>query len=242
MIQYLDWDSQFFGCRIGRVTSQKLTPSSLAQIGSLAKESRLDCLYFLAASNDDSTVQLAEHENFHLVDLRITLQISHLHSLELSKSNIAIDYASVADLPALRLIAAENHTLSRFFTDTHFAHQKCRELYAIWVEKAVRDPDTCVFTWRAGGEACAYVTAKICPEGSGEIDLVGIAPQYQGRGLGPQLIVQALRYFQQQKVDRVTTVTQGRNVHALKLYEKCGFSIASIELWYHKWFIHSEKR
>jgi ribosomal protein S18 acetylase RimI-like enzyme len=242
MIQILDWDSKFFNRRIGRITQNFLDEPSLVAINHSIEENQLECIYFLAKPDDDRTIQLAEHENFHLVDLRITLQVQSLHNQGFPEPNIPIDYASVEDIPALRLIAAENHSLSRFFTDTHFPRQKCRELYAIWVEKAVRDPNTRVFTWRAGGEACAYVTAKICPESYGEIDLVGIAPQYQGRGLGPQLIVQALRYFQQQKIDRVTTVTQGRNAHALKLYQKCGFSIASIELWYHKWFIHREKR
>jgi len=242
MIQILDWDSQFFGHRIGRITQDFLDEPSLVAINQFVEVNQLECVFFLSQLDNDVTVQLAERENFHLVDLRITLHIPNLNALEFPEPNLPIEDAGVADIPALRLIAAENHTLSRFFTDTHFPRPKCRELYATWVEKAVRDPNTRVFTWRAGGEACAYVTAKICPESCGEIDLVGVAPQYQGRGLGPQLIVQALRYFQHQKINRVTTVTQGRNAHALKLYQKCGFSIASIALWYHKWFFYKEER
>jgi ribosomal protein S18 acetylase RimI-like enzyme len=242
MIQYLEWDSQFFGHRIGRILQKTLTESSLAQIKRWAEENQIDCLYFLATPDDDMTVQLAEQDHFHLVDLRVTLRTSLEGMLPLPEPSIPLDYAQAADIPALKLIAGQNHTNSRFFTDTHFPRQKCRELYEIWIEKAVHGPDTKVFVWRAEGKACAYVTARLLDEGCGDIDLVGIDPRFQGRGLGPQLIIQALNYFRQQQVMRVQTATQGRNIHALKLYQKCGFSIDSIELWYHKWFIHHEKR
>jgi ribosomal protein S18 acetylase RimI-like enzyme len=36
-------------------------------------------------------------------------------------------------------------------------------------------------------------------------------------------------------VQRVSVVTQGRNVAAQKLYQSCGFTTCSVQLWYHWW-------
>jgi RimJ/RimL family protein N-acetyltransferase len=35
---------------------------------------------------------------------------------------------------------------------------------------------------------------------------------------------------------RITVVTQGRNVAALRLFERCGFLVESSEVWLHKWY------
>ena len=93
-----------------------------------------------------------------------------------------------------------------------------------------------VFVWDDQNKAVAYVTAVIDPDQRGSIELVGVAPEWQGRGVGKILISTALGYFAEQRIFSVTTVTQGRNIPAMNFYQKCGFSIQSIELWYHKWF------
>ena len=37
-------------------------------------------------------------------------------------------------------------------------------------------------------------------------------------------------------IDRVQVVTQGRNVRAQRVYQRCGFVSAQLQLWYHRWF------
>ena len=58
----------------------------------------------------------------------------------------------------------------------------------------------------------------------------------QGRGLGQQLVTSALRAFRERGMRVATVVTQGRNIRSQRLYQKCGFVIRSVELWYHRWF------
>jgi ribosomal protein S18 acetylase RimI-like enzyme len=64
---------------------------------------------------------------------------------------------------------------------------------------------------------------------------VGLAPEAQGRGLGRQLIQAAIGFFERQAATRITVVTQGRNVRAQRLYQRCGFVTESLLLWYHWW-------
>jgi ribosomal protein S18 acetylase RimI-like enzyme len=178
----------------------------------------------------------AEKAGYHLVDLRVTLSARILGQNITDLAESSIRFANENDIEALRRLAGENHTNSRFFTDLHFDREKCRQLYEIWIEKCVRAENGRVFVWDHQGKAVAYVTAKLDLENSGSIELVGIAPEFQGKGIGKKLISSALQYFYANQVFTGTTATQGRNIHALKLYQKCGFTIQSIELWYHKWF------
>ncbi len=71
---------------------------------------------------------------------------------------------------------------------------------------------------------------------AGRIGLVGVATHNRGRGIGTQLVLRALDWFAGQDVETVTVVTQGRNIGAQSLYQRCGFIIQSHQLWYHKWY------
>lgn len=234
--RFLEWDSAFFGKRIARAQRDTLTPDDVEQINSWAAQNRIDCIYFLATINDDQTILCAEKDGYHLVDLRVTLAIDLTRYRTTPAQNPSVRLSRVSDISDLRKIAGVNHTISRFFTDRHFDREKCRQLYEVWIEKSVKGRADRVFVWDDQNKAVAYVTAVIDPDQRGSIELVGVAPEWQGRGVGKILISTALGYFAEQRIFSVTTVTQGRNIPAMNFYQKCGFSIQSIELWYHKWF------
>ena len=69
-----------------------------------------------------------------------------------------------------------------------------------------------------------------------QIGLIAIAAGHQGRGLGRLLVEHSLEWARHAGAQVMTVVTQGRNVPAQRLYQRCGFVTASFELWYHRWF------
>jgi ribosomal protein S18 acetylase RimI-like enzyme len=237
--RFLDWDSTFFEKRIAWVNSNILSPDRIESINTWSQQNSIDCLYFLAASDDDQTVTCAENDDYHLVDLRITLAVKLSEQNKSNPPESSIRFAAEKDIDDLRSIAGINHTNSRFFTDHHFDREKCRQLYEIWIEKCVRAENGRVFVWDHQGKAVAYVTAELNSDQTGSIELVGVAPEFQSKGIGKKLVSSALLFFYNNLAVSANTVTQGRNIHALKLYQKSGFAIQSIELWYHKWFENS---
>lgn len=232
----LDWDSRFFGKTIGRVSGATLTPQLATQINGWALANRVDCLYFLAASADRITTRTAEDDGYHLTDIRLTLERRLQGQTIQTDDSPAIRPANEGDIDALRMISRNNHHDSRFYYDGRFDREKCDELYAIWIEKSVRGSADQVLVWDESGQAVAYVTGKLLSEGLGSVELVGVHPEWQGKGIGYKLTGQLLGWFQRQGAARVTVVTQGRNIAAQVLYQRCGFVSLSTELWYHKWF------
>ena len=57
----------------------------------------------------------------------------------------------------------------------------------------------------------------------------------RGVGCGRALIASALEWSERHGLRPATVVTQARNVHGLRLYERCGFVTTSVQLWYHWW-------
>jgi ribosomal protein S18 acetylase RimI-like enzyme len=83
-----------------------------------------------------------------------------------------------------------------------------------------------------------YISARVEQSGKvGRIGLVGIGPNFRQKGIGSLLLQTALEWFTSQSVTIVRVVTQGGNVAAQRLYQRFGFKMISIHLWYHKWFV-----
>ena len=72
--QFLQWDSDFFGFQIARVFDRHLSATDLGTIFTWCDANSVDCLYFLADSDDADTIRLVEEHSFHLVEIRITYE------------------------------------------------------------------------------------------------------------------------------------------------------------------------
>ncbi|NVN99887.1 MAG: GNAT family N-acetyltransferase [Geobacteraceae bacterium] len=241
LIKLLEWDSAFFGKKIATVCDQKLCTKSIAAAVNKSLEERIDCLYLLVSAEDSSAVRDIEENGFHMVDIRVTLS----RGITPDKSkwtplSADIRLAKSEDIPALSLIAAAGHTDSRFYSDPGFPRELCDRLYATWIEKSCNGYAQAVLVAEHDGEAAGYTSCHINPDGSGQIGLVGVGENFQGKGLGKSLISESLRWFASQGCSKVLVVTQGKNVGAQRLYQKNGFLTDSVQLWYHRWAVSEQ--
>jgi dTDP-4-amino-4,6-dideoxy-D-galactose acyltransferase len=231
---YLEWDSDFFGCRIARANRTRLDPVEFGESLAWCGANRIDCLYLLAESDDPLTTQLAEKNQFLLADVRMTFVRSLSDSLIVPASAVVRE-AREEDLGALRLIALKAHRDSRFYFDPHFDRAKCDLLYETWIEKSIRGFAKEILVAEVDRKTVAYVTINL--NGSeAQIGLLGVAEGHQGAGVGSRLVTHSLSWAAEAGAKRVSVVTQGRNVRAQRLYQRNGFVTRSSQLWYHRWF------
>jgi dTDP-4-amino-4,6-dideoxy-D-galactose acyltransferase len=230
--QFLEWDSAFFGFRIGRLQPDSLTPEVVADALSWCRREKIRCLYFLARPDSPETTALAESHGFRLVDIRLTLRRKP------DRAHGPYNFVRPcreADLPTLRRIAAASHRDSRFYYDAGFPAALCDALYKTWIERSCNGYAEAVFVADYRDQPSGYISCHV--NGSvGSIGLIAVAENARGRGLGSQLVAAALAYFSQTRCSEVSVVTQGRNCAAQSLYQTTGFRTASVRLWYHRWF------
>ncbi len=237
LCNYLDWDSEFFSRRIARVASGRLDSETLKGVLSWSEENSIDCLYFLADAADKESAALAADNNFRFVDIRTTYERPLAGDDSFGERAPEIRKALPQDVPALRAIAGVSHQDSRFYFDPAFSEAACNALYETWIEKSCQGYANAVLVAELEGRAVGYISLHLDEENTGQIGLIAVGADAKGHGLGKKLINESLRWFASEGVGRVTVVTQGRNVIAQRLYQRFGFMLTSVEVWYHRWFL-----
>lgn len=236
--RYLEWDSQFFGKRIARLNRERLAESDVLQMLAWCAEQGIDCLYFLADSADARTSRLAERNGFALVDLRVTFErvVGDEHHLSSEPADPRTRLASQRDAEALRRLARRLHRDTRFYFDEHFERSQCDLLYETWIDKSLNSSDQTVFVADAASQVAGYVSCQTDGDES-HIGLLGVAEAKARTGLGTALVQRFLAWSTEQGARRATVVTQGRNIAAQRLYQRCGFLTSSVQHWYHRWCV-----
>lgn len=236
--QILPWDTQFFGKRIARVSSEQISTEMMQEIDAWCAEEAVECLYYLADSADTGSIRVAEEADFRLQDIRVTFtQKRPAQPRQLSPGG-RLRFGQPSDLDALLPIAGSAYSESRFFRDPGFGPEQSAALYEIWLRQSLlEDYAQAVFVAEHEDQAAAYITCDVdTATQAGKIGLMGVGEAARGQQFGTKLVLLALSWFWQQGMERVTVVTQGSNIPAQNLYQKCGFISESVRLWYHKWY------
>ena len=236
--EYLEWDSEFFGRRIARITLTSLTREEMGEAMAWCASHSIECIYLLVDTNSIETVRLAEENLFHLVDIRVTLR-KQMYDYCVSRGG-SLEYVVrpclLADMPVLKDIAKVSHRDSRFYCDPEFPRSLCDGLYQTWIEKSCAENPDSVLVAEIDGSPVGYVSCRLVNSANGQIGLFAVAEAARGRGLGPRLLAESLRWFAERGVEQVTVVTQGRNDKALRVYQAQGFLLSYMQIWYHRWF------
>jgi dTDP-4-amino-4,6-dideoxy-D-galactose acyltransferase len=229
--QLLEWDTRFFGLPIARVAGDRLTRSDWARVLDWCTAKSIRCLYLLVSAEDTESSLVAGEEQFRAVDIRMTLD----RRICGEGACDAIRPAREDDIPALVDLARESHRDSRFFADPGFPEELCRRLYETWIEKSCRGYAKSVLVADMNDKPAGYITCDWSAD-TGHIGLVAVAPWAQGEGVGKALVNASLHTFRDNGVRRIHVTTQGRNIPAQRLYQRCGFLTRSVQIWHHRWF------
>ena len=240
-VTYLAWDSQFFGFNIGRISSPELDPGRWAAAEKESQDLRLSCLYYLADPAAPAAIQTAEQVGFHYMDARLTLRFSQLNKAcaitQIELPNHRLRTAQTSDLPELKAIARESHHNSRFYADPNFRLEDCNRLYEVWIENSLAGYAQKVFVAenKKSGTVEAYITCHLNDQ-KGEIGLIAVDALARGMRIGYSLVLKSINWFRENGAESIEVVTQGGSQPAINLYQKAGFQMSNLQLWFHKWF------
>jgi ribosomal protein S18 acetylase RimI-like enzyme len=237
LVEFLRWDSAFFGYRIARVKPNQLDPDDGREILQWCSQEQMDCVYFLADPASASALAWAADSGFRLLDIRTTLRCDLLEVQP--KAPPSAPCAAIAPfknghLPALRRIARASHRDSRFYWDANL-RDKSDVLFETWITKSCEDYADMVLVAELDGAAAGYITLDYASPTDSRIGLFAVDQRARGRGIGCQLVHCGLKWLRSQGAVQSSVVAQGRNLAALKLYQKAGFRVETLQLWYHLW-------
>lgn len=228
-VKKLDWDSKFFGLRIGRaVVSAEEDADALAGQKEMLKDN-YDLIYVFANHGLAFRSPSAK-----LIDKKVVYVLRNNSQAEYNK-NVIIWNGGRGVTEELLHLALVSGKYSRFKLDEDFPAGSYEHLYTHWIEQSVnRTIATEVFCYMIDNEPKGLVTLER-KDGVGTIGLVAIHEECQNRGIGSLMMRHVIKFAQQSGCEQLSVATQFNNLPACKLYEKIGFIIDSVTDVWHWW-------
>lgn len=143
------------------------------------------------------------------------------------RKNHKIQAATADDIPELKKLIKPLFLESRFYSDPFFSKKDADNLYLAWIENSVNGEaaDAVLHVPRTG-----FITCKKSGRNSGQIVLVGVKKGMRGRGVGTNLVREAMVWFKGHNISLVSVRTQLKNVEALNFYIRLGFLVRGYDL------------
>lgn len=228
----LDWDSEFWGVRIGRTTPASISaePDGVRE---WVRDHDVRCLY-LRCPVDDGLVEVAEDFGFQLMESRAEYEQTSPVPFP-TPMPCVVRAVLPSDIDALTRIARVSHHDSRFFTDPRFADERCGDLFATWiVNSCTRGFAEWVLVAEVDGVPCGYVTGQHDDDGWGRVGLIAVDESLRGRGVGQALLAASVSRHRREGRTDTRVTTQARNP-ATRFYRRLGFVESGLSLDLHWW-------
>lgn len=227
-VRKLDWDSAFFGLRIGRADVH--TAADAAELASRHNEwqEQFDLLYVFGREGVRFAASGAE-----LVDEKV------VYSKRCEPKECYSDVTTYeASMPneALYRLALVSGEYSRFRLDKHFPAESYERMYRKWIENACPQPGSNkqIYVSIVDGKMQGMITVDYSGE-QAKIGLVAVDPTCQHLGVGSKIMSTLEGALYRKGVCTIDVATQRANTEARRWYEKNGYTVASITPIYHWW-------
>lgn len=226
MIEFLEWDSNFFGYKIG-----KFEYSNEISIDKLFKTDYR--LIYLISENE--ITNLGEN----LVDKKAIFcqQLTKKRNIDFGEIIVKEFEPNINSYSELLELSYNSGTYSRFYTDKNFKNNEFQKLYKKWIDNSLHGKTNYkVFVAQTGeNELLGFITLGEKKEGLNDIGLLAVHPKSRGKKIGTKLIEFAKDYSLKNEISQIQVVTQLQNKPATKLYESTGFLLKELNYIYHIW-------
>jgi hypothetical protein len=230
LVEYLEWDSEFFGFRVGRAAFDGATPETFETIESEARELELFCLYgTLDPSLDAYVAQTAQRYGHRLVDVAVTFSRPAV-PFEPRPTDAVARRGTLEDIERLDEAIETLEPWSRFGADPRFTREDSLRMLRAWVERAARDPDRMLAVVEDETGLIGVSTHVRSP--IPRVDLMGVTKPRTGAAWA--LMDELVDWGGGGPLEAGPCAA--RNVAPIRYLEHCGFSATRSEYRFHRWF------
>ena len=227
--EFLEWDSEFFNLKIGKLSGIKLEDSQ-DKLKNLFDDC-IDLIYYYSDSPLDSSY-FSPYYDVLLVDTKIPIK----KFVEPKSTHPKISsYSGGKNNNELIALAQLAGGYTRFKIDSKISDKKFNELFKIWMEKSIEGSMASkVLVYTENDKIVGFATAKI-ENKIGYAPLLAVDRKYEGLGISFALMNAVQSYLFENGCEFLISSTQKINKKALKIYERWGCIFDDPVYVYHLW-------
>lgn len=230
LVELLEWDTRFFGFRIGQVALDGATEERLDQIDAEAADLGLRCLYgSLDPTCPGPTALDVQARGYRFVEAGVVLQ-RPAGPLDRRSSAVLVRPGGRADLPRLDDPPSLLAPWSRFGVDPRFGLGVAGRMFEAWIERAEADDDRLLLVAEDSGVVVGVATARRGPPD--RVDLMAV--DEPGAGVSQALLDAFLGWAGPGPTEAGPCAV--RNVAAIRFLEGTGHRLCRTRYQYHRWF------
>lgn len=218
-----EWDSQFFGLSIGKLIENSI-PTIL--------QPEFDLYWAKIQAINTNLIDRLTASGFRYVEGEIKLAKKLISGKVENQANMEL--ATPCDIISLKSLTSGLYQFSRY-RSPWFSEEDKNRFYATWIEKAVLGTfdDVCLLQREADRRISGFISLRV-KQDKAVIGLMGVAPDYQGKGIGQKLMQMAESFVSSKNAYEIEIATQAANTSALNLYIKSGFRPKNTYIWLYK--------
>jgi len=235
-IDKLDWDSDFFGIKIGRLSVTNADDFDPLSFIDQVHDEKYDLVYVFKYQTMFGYDKITQ-AGLDLVDIQITM----------SKKINRYDYRDFPydfrtgltekELAGCYHIAEETAIVSRFYTEKTIGPDKTRNLYRKWIDNAMKKSfsDGLFLTKEADSVTGIHLIKTDRQNNVGYFTLTGVDPDSKRMGIGRKLWEQSFGYFSNEtEIEIIRSPFSFQNAESFNFHLKMGFNkLEEIKYIYH---------
>jgi dTDP-4-amino-4,6-dideoxy-D-galactose acyltransferase len=229
----LNWDTDFFGFNVGFLRGSIQSEKEQEEVIEILEKTKTKLAYYASAITLPAIFFTLKKVDVKFVDEKTTF-FKKIDSTRNTDSAV-VSADNFKNLDVLRHLSILSGRFSRFNVDKNIPNEKFEELYLLWLKNSLNKKiakEVLLYVYEE--EIAGFVTLGE-KNGRGDIGIIAVAEQYQGKGIGRKLMQSAEHWFLKNGYTEMQVVTQGSNLEAKQLYTKTAFQIESVEFFYHIW-------
>ena len=244
--QFLPWDSQVLGCpsgSVGGLWSKGSYAEQCHRLETVLKACIADAeahgVHFLSTrlpEGNIASLHVVEAAGFRIIESFLTFRRKTAGEIPFDRgSDFHIRVAQPDEMETVASIAHRAFQSFRLRIDPQIPESRARHSRREWVRNGFKGRAEAIYVAETENHLVRFVLlrSKTDTEKMGEIELIAVEPEFHSRGIGKALVARAVRYYQG-KTSEIQVGTQAKNLRAIQLYTRMGFSIVCSELSFHR--------
>ena len=244
--RFLPWDTQVLGCpsgSVGGLWAEGCYAEQRHRLETVLKACISDAedhgVRFLSVRLPEGAIaalHAVEAVDFRIIESFLTFGRKTDGEIPFNGgSDFCIRLAHSDEMETAAAIAYRAFQSFRLRVDPQIPESRARHSRREWVRNGFKGRAEAIYVAESDNHLVGFalLRSKVSTEKIGEIELIAVDPAFHGRGIGKALVAEAIRHYQG-KTSEIQVGTQAKNLQAIGLYTRMGFSVVRSELSFHR--------